>query len=224
MCNDRRKRVGGMPSQVIAQMMNSISDSDVVVDVGGGACPFNRANYIVDIIGFEERAGNNSYGPIEEHFSKDRWKRLDICSEPLPFADKSVDFAVCTHTLEDIRDPVFVCKELNRIAKAGYIECPSRAVESVKNLTMNGIVGYPNHRWFVEIENEEVVFIEKTPLIYSSNAFVLPAEYRDMPLEWKITSLFWRGSFEYRENLLVNLARKGINQRDFIISILEKSK
>jgi hypothetical protein len=31
---------------------------------------------------------------------------------------------ICSHTLEDIRDPLWVCSEMIRIGKAGYIELP----------------------------------------------------------------------------------------------------
>ena len=46
-------------------------------------------------------------------------------TEPWPFADDFFDFAVCTFTLEDVRDPIRVCEEMSRVAKAGYVEVPS---------------------------------------------------------------------------------------------------
>ena len=44
----------------------------------------------------------------DERFTADTWVVQDICT-PWPFADGQFDFAVCSHTLEDVRDPVFVC-------------------------------------------------------------------------------------------------------------------
>ncbi len=54
----------------------------------------------------------------------------DICDhEPYPFGDQEFDFVICSQTLEDVRDPIWVCSEINRIGKAGYIEVPSRLEE-----------------------------------------------------------------------------------------------
>ena len=98
-----------------------LKESDVVLDIGGGLQPFNRANYVLDTLPYEQRRTGNS----REYFTKESWIEWDICSrKPFPFADQSIDFVVCSHTLEDIRDPIWVCQEMNRIAKRGYIETP----------------------------------------------------------------------------------------------------
>ena len=66
------------------------------------------------------------FGPGPERFGTDTWVTRDMCDpEPWPFADDVFDFAICTFTLEDIRDPVRVCAEMSRVARAGYIEVPS---------------------------------------------------------------------------------------------------
>jgi ubiquinone/menaquinone biosynthesis C-methylase UbiE len=68
-----------------------------------------------------------------------------VCTDRLPFEDKSVDFLICSHTLEDLRDPIRVCREINRVAKAGYIEVPSRAMETIFGLEHRGYPGYYHH-------------------------------------------------------------------------------
>jgi hypothetical protein len=37
---------------------------------------------------------------------------------------KILDVAICRHTLEDIANPVFLCRELSRVSRAGYVETP----------------------------------------------------------------------------------------------------
>ena len=79
------------------------------------------------------------------------WVERDICDrEPWPFADDQFDFAVCSHTLEDVRDPVFVCAELNRVARAGYLEVPSRLEEQSWGV-IGPYVGWSHHRWLVDV-------------------------------------------------------------------------
>src|SRR5688572_9614085 len=94
----------------VARVLASLRDDQIVVDIGGWACPFNRADYIIDAEPFETRGYYRTIGlpPSQggdvERFSRDRWILRDLCEHtPYPFADKSVDFVICSHTLEDVR-------------------------------------------------------------------------------------------------------------------------
>ncbi len=72
-------------------------------------------------------------GPRALH--EDTWHLADICDrDPWPFADDQFDFAVCVTTLEDIRDPIGACRELSRVAKAGYVEVPTVEAELIYNV------------------------------------------------------------------------------------------
>lgn len=55
--------------------------------------------------------------------------------EPWPFEDDRFDFAVCSQTLEDLRDPVWVCSELSRMARAGCVDMPSRLEEQSRGVS-----------------------------------------------------------------------------------------
>lgn len=185
-------------------LLDSLSPTDVVLDIGGWASPFNRANYVMDAQPFETRGFYRTFGgpafqgPAEEHFTKDTWICRDICDhDPYPFADKSVDLVLCSHTLEDIRDPVWVCREMNRIAKRGYIETPSRVAESCRGWEAPRLAGLSHHRWFVEIDGSRVVFSMKTHRIHTHWRLSLPHKYLEgLTPEERVTWLFWHDHLE----------------------------
>ena len=111
-----------------ARVLETLSDEALVLDVGGWAVPFPRADWILDLGAYETRGRWGYEGDrADERFTAETWVRRDICDRaPWPFADGQFDFAICSHTLEDVRDPLWVCSELARVAAAGYIEVPSR--------------------------------------------------------------------------------------------------
>ncbi|MBF0374104.1 MAG: methyltransferase domain-containing protein, partial [Alphaproteobacteria bacterium] len=131
-----------------------------VLDVGGWYRPFNLATHVLDLCPYDTRRRHDALDPHDaERFSADTWTIRDICDTPWPYADRQFDFAFCSHTLEDVRDPVAVCRELARVARAGYVEVPSRAREIFvkKRLSrLRGLlgraseVGFRHHRWFCE--------------------------------------------------------------------------
>ena len=122
--------------------------------------------------------GPISQGGDTECFSEDTWLQRDICSrEAFPFRDKSIDFAICSHTLEDIRDPLWVCSELIRVAKRGYIEVPSREWETCRGSERPNEVGLSHHRWLIDVSGKRLRFLMKFHLIHSHWRFSLPRSH-----------------------------------------------
>ncbi|MSR24720.1 MAG: methyltransferase domain-containing protein [Nitrospiraceae bacterium] len=107
-----------------------IQPGHVVLDVGGGIKPLSRANYVLDFLAWDQRTGLTPWFRDvwpEPHFSQATWVKWDICSrDPWPFKDKQFDFVLCKGTLEDLRDPIWVCREMMRVSKAGYFETPTK--------------------------------------------------------------------------------------------------
>ncbi len=195
-------------------VMQRLKPSDVVLDIGGWGHPFNRANYVLDLAPYETRgfynrtfAKNTPIPPIGgtvEMFTKDTWIMRDICAkEPYPFRDKELDFVVCSHTLEDIRDPLWVCSEMIRIGKAGYIEVPSRVWETCRGI-QPGIAGLSHHRWLIDIEpaQNSIRFLQKYHRIHHWRNSLPPSVLRKLREEETAQWLFWDGSFEFQEELI----------------------
>lgn len=194
----------------VNQLINRLASTDLVLDVGGWACPFNRAQYILDAEPYETRGYYRTIGRVpfqggeKEWFTKDTWVQRDICERtPWPFADKQFDFVVCSHTLEDIRDPLWVCSELIRVAKRGYVEVPSRESETCRDQERPGQVGLSHHRWLIDIADQHITFLQKFHLIHTHWRFSFPASHmRSLSPERGVQWLWWQDSFTYAEKTI----------------------
>lgn len=93
----------------------------LVLEVGSGGSPYFRSNVLCD-----------AYEETQERFFtpliKDR-PTVIAFAEALPFKDDSFDFIIASHVLEHSDNPEVFLSELQRVAKAGYIEVPDAFME-----------------------------------------------------------------------------------------------
>jgi hypothetical protein len=141
----------------------------------------------------------------------------DICDrEPWPFQDNQFDFVVCSQTLEDVRDPVAVCEELVRVGKAGYIEVPSRLEEQTFGI-QGPWVGWGHHHWLVDVSPGEIEFVFKHHIVHGPKRFHLPAGSCDgLPAEERVETLWWEGSFAFRERIFSEPEELSAYLADFV--------
>lgn len=177
-----------------------------VLDVGGWAAPLNRADWVIDLMPHATRGAllPGGFGPPPERFAPDRWVIADICgSAPWPFSDDFFDFAVCTFTLEDVRDPIRVCEEMSRVARAGYIEVPSALDELTwGNPEASGgpWVGHSHHRWLCTLQDGGLVFLPKHHALHAHRrAQVPPRQARALSDAERVLAHFWEGTLPARE-------------------------
>lgn len=136
-----------------------------VLDVGGGEQPCMLATHVIDKLNYTSSGDQGVIGKTEEcRFSADTWTVADIC-EPWPYEDNEFDFTICSNVLEDVRDPIFVLKELSRVSRTGYIEYPRVGQETKEGVDEHfpGWPGYAHHKWFVSknIEIRMLIFLQK---------------------------------------------------------------
>lgn len=89
------------------------------LDLACGAKPFPHANVLCDL---HDR-------PVPDR----RMQNLKTDGKPfvlcncyfLPFKDKAFDFVTSYYLIEHVNDPWTLIKELKRVSKHGYVQCPS---------------------------------------------------------------------------------------------------
>ena len=193
------------------QLLSSLSDDALVLDIGGWADPVERADWVLDLMPYETRGLYEREGWIEprsrdaERFTPETWIRRDICErEPYPFSDGEIDFVICAHTLEDVRDPVWVCSEMNRIAKAGYIEVPSRLEEQSWGVG-GDYVGWSHHRWLIDVADGHIEFVLKLHSLPAHEDQHFPAGFwHTLDEAARVQGMWWEGGFSYRERIFLD--------------------
>ncbi len=215
---------GTLPGVLAAnaqRIARGLPDDAVVLDIGAWARPFTRADWVMDLAPYETRGMLGRDGEGDERFSERTWIRRDICDrEPYPFADRELDFVICSHTLEDIRDPIWVCSEMQRIAKAGYIEVPSRLEEQTYGF-QGDLVGWPHHRWLIDVADRRIEFRFKSErLRVPGNHF--PGEFWvRLSEEERVQALWWEGEFEFAERIFSSREELDAYLSEFVAAQLD---
>lgn len=184
------------------RILGSLEENALVLDVGGWAHPLSRADWVIDLMPFETRGLYGDPDPDPSRFSAESWIQRDICdAEPWPFADDQFDFVVCSHTLEDVRDPVRVCAEMSRVGKAGYVEVPARSEEQTYGVH-GPWVGWSHHHWLINVEDAGLEFVFKPHLLHGRSEFWVPLEWTQaLVRERRVSTFFWEGSISGYERV-----------------------
>lgn len=199
-----------MVVESLERLLARLGDGDRVLDIGGWAAPLKRADWVIDLMPYETRGALpvGSFGPAPERFCADTWVQRDICAhDPYPFDDDFFDFAVCTFTLEDIRDPIWVCEEMSRIARAGLIEVPSLVDElswNVPEFSGGPWVGHDHHRWLCFTAPNSIEFMHKPHSLHAESRATVPARRaaRLRP-DQRVQVLWWEGDLAARERVVI---------------------
>jgi len=118
-----------------------VDTQDLVLEVGSGGNPFPRSNVLLDAY---EVTRERHYQPL----IADRPIVLGMV-EDMPFRDDAFDFVIACHVLEHSTDIAAALRELQRVARAGYIECPDAFLERINP--------YKDHRYEVTERGGDLV-------------------------------------------------------------------
>ena len=178
-----------MLPQAVERIRTVLSGDEEVLQVGGVETPFGRADWVLDALPYEERGVAEG----RERFSSRTWLVRDVCArEPWPFDDDRFAFAVCT-TLASLRDPVGVCVELSRVARAGYVEVP----------TVEAELAGGEARWLCDVDHAELVFVHKSATVAAdARTRVPPRWHARLTASERVHGLFWEDRLPARERLV----------------------
>lgn len=197
-----------MNEDVERRIQSSLPAGAKVLDVGGARQRARCATHVIDVLSYEE--AKRAWGHLFRDYPirKENWAVHDVCSSrPFPYEDKFFDFAICSHTLEDVRDPIRVCEELSRVSKAGYIEVPSAVMELTIGVE-GPWVGFAHHRWLIDLAGDQITALFKPHFLTASTRFHLAAYHAEQLRRSgkDVAGLFWQGEIKAREQ--VNVVRE----------------
>ena len=201
----------------LTRILDRLDDDDVLLDIGAWGRPLRRADWVMDLMPYETRGLYGYDGPPPERFTDETWIQRDICDrEPYPFADDELDFVICSHTLEDVRDPIWVCSEMTRIAKAGYIEVPSRLEEQSYGF-QGPWAGWGHHRWLIESTGDGLDFVFKHHVLHNRDSDRFPPGFQQtLTPEERVIAFWWEAGFDYGERVFVSAEELDPYLADFV--------
>jgi SAM-dependent methyltransferase len=132
-------------SWALRRFHTPVDSNALVLEVGAGGNPYPRANVLLDAY---ESTRERHWVPL----ATDRPTVLGFV-ENLPFKDHAFDFVIAAHVLEHSKDPVRFLGELQRVAKAGYIEVPDAFMERINP--------YKDHRLEITFRENKLVIRKK---------------------------------------------------------------
>jgi hypothetical protein len=74
------------------------------------------------------------------------------------------DYSICSHTLEDVNNPLDMLDLLPKISKRGYIACPSKYHE-FSFIQERNYRGHAHHKNIIDVKKETLIIYPKSSFI-----------------------------------------------------------
>lgn len=173
----------------LLQKQKNLDSNYRIIDIGGAKekhypQKFSFIDYVLDLNSADTKATNlvSIRGDINEESSF-------IEVEDYVKNNGKFEYSLCTHTLEDIRNPQLVIKKLTQISKAGLISFPSKYLELSRFEKPYLFRGFHHHRWIFVIKENKITAIPKVNMIEHKILNFVEKKYQDsigeLYIEWK---------------------------------------
>jgi hypothetical protein len=165
-----------------------------ILDIGGAKEKhfpekFNFIDYVLDINSADTQ--NSSVKSILGNINEEK---AFIELEDYVEKNGKFDYCICTHVLEDIRNPQMVIDKINKISKAGLISFPSKYLEMSRFEKPYMFRGFHHHRWIFTISQNTLVGIPKINMIEHKDLDQVSKYYQDsigeLYIEWTEKIIF----------------------------------
>ncbi|MGI8906088.1 MAG: class I SAM-dependent methyltransferase [Candidatus Sumerlaeaceae bacterium] len=169
-----------------------------VLEIGSGGRPHARSTVLLDrfLADDSQREGRR--------LVRDGRALVLADGQALPFRDKAFDYCICMHVLEHVEDPPAMLREMERVARAGYIETPTELHDWLFAVPPYTTI----HKWYVNANGGELeLTLKRAELAEHRFAHLLDHLRReDAFLErWMekrpglfTTQFFWNGEIRWR--------------------------
>ena len=145
---------------------------------------WEEANHFADIIDYSDE------------FSKKKLKfTLIHPNQKLPFKDKEFDYIILSHVIEHVPNIKEFTEEIERIAKAGYIELPTKLAD---NLVIGCDEEDIGHKWWMEFDdvNQKLTYIKKMDVLQKFLSVGSINRFQKFFEDSLILQLYWENSIE----------------------------
>lgn len=124
-----------------------VTEDGPILDLGSGAFPNRGADILCDGSLEDSRHRHGLEAVIDRPMVVAR-------AEALPFRDGAFAFLIASHIAEHVEDPAGFCREMSRVARAGYVETPSPLADH--------LLEEEYHLWRVGSSDGSLTFTAKT--------------------------------------------------------------
>lgn len=141
--------------------INSIKETDKVLEIGPGATPYFRSDVFLEKEYETEKELIEQSGHVG--ILRTDKRKVTFKGDKFPFADNEFDYVICSHVLEHVNNADSFLKEIQRVGKKGYLEFPTIYYDYIYN--------FPEHKLFLLYKDGVINWMTKEEsglLAYSS--------------------------------------------------------
>lgn len=177
------------------ERIQSIKKGDRVLEIGPGATPFRRSDVFLERTYTSKEEYIAQTGHVGE-LQTDK-KIVFYQGDTFPFQDNEFDYVICSHVLEHVDNPDLFLKEMQRVAKRGYLEFPTLYYDFLYN--------FPEHTMLLNYKNDTIYWMPKSVSGFNQYKNVQSFFYRTCELEYyslinELKEYFFQG-FEWEGSL-----------------------
>ena len=172
-----------------------------ILDIGCGYTANQHASTVADVQDLSNFYKNKNF--------------IKINDKKLPFKDNEFDFVITSHVIEHVENFQFFINEIERIAKQGYIELPTRLGDNIVFENSKDHIW-----WFVYDDVSNVLKVSKKnqilePFVSVATAKKLESIFR----ESLVIEIYWNNKIDFK--LDNDLELKSVAKINFI-SLIKK--